>query len=410
MSQKLDYKLPKEATIYRVLSAEKILSTNSHKELLERVEKNIAGCSEKYEILYEPLIENFAKYVQTLRDYSNKNNYRMINIGLERAEYIANEFVKNHLHDYDYTYVFAVFSATLLLDIGRVDFLRKVHICNQEGAFISEWEPILGDSLYDIAKYYKIRDSVEEHVRMHNLVSPILATKIMPEIGLVSLRENQQLFAWWLAFLAKDESGKDAFSHEMKIYNKQFLEEHRKQMLADVEDEILLADKLEDSEKFWAWLKDELKDAKFNEKDGKVHKVAGGVYVDVEHYAKEFCEKYSSKAASYALLAKQFNSLGVAKLSGADLQFEKHFGNKGGYGSSFMFKSGAGDTLGSAINKKGVILASSQALVSGVTADNSKHVVNKAGDVKILQSNMASKTQSASNMVKNLDPNNSNNH
>lgn len=410
MSQKTDYKLPKEATIYKVLSAEKILSTNSHKELLERVEKNIAGCREKYEILYGPLIENFARYVQTLRDYSKKNNYRMINIGLERAEYITNEFIKNHLHDYDYTYVFAVFSATLLLDVGRVDFLRKVHVCNQDGAFISEWEPILGESLYDIAKYYKIRDSIEENIHMHNLISPILATKIMPEIGLVSLRENQQLFAWWLAFLAKDESGKDAFSHEMKIYSKQFLEEHRKKILTDIEDQVLLSDKLADSEKFWSWLKDELKDAKTNEKDSKVHKVAGGVYVDVEHYAKEFCEKYSSKSASYALLAKQFNSLGVAKLSGADLQFEKHFGNKGGYGSSFMFKFGAGGAAGSAINKKGVILSSSQALVAGVKTDNSKHVVNNASDIKILQSNLESKTHAASNLTKNLDPNNSNNH
>lgn len=404
---KPDYKLPKEATIYKVLGADKLLSTLGHKTLLERVAKNIARCDEKYEILYLPLIENFARYVQTLRDFSKKNNDRMLNIALERAEFITTEFVKNHRDNYDYTYDFAVFSATLLLDIGRVDFLRKIHICNQEGFFISEFEPILGHSLHDIAKYYKVRDSIEEHIAMHNRVTPVLATKVMPEVGLVALRENQNLFAWWLAFLAKDESGKDAFAHEMKIYNKQFLEEHRKQLLSDVDDEIILDSKLEDAEKFWAWLKDELKDAKLNEKDSKAHKVAGGLYIDIEGYAKDFSEKYSIRASSYALLSKQFNNLGIAKLSGGDFQFEKHFGNKGSYGASFMFKSAAGDAV---VNKNGLVLANSRALIAKVKGEKSKHVVNNASEIKMLQSSLENKSATSSNnLVKNLDPNNSNN-
>jgi hypothetical protein len=412
MKQKLDYKLPKEATIYRVLDADKLLGTNSHKKILERISKDLAGCNEKYNILYLPLIEGFAQYVQTLRDVSKKNNYRMLNLGLERAEFITTEFVKNKGDKYDHTYVFAVFSATLLLDIGRIDFLRRIHICNQDGAFIGEWEPILGQSIYKVAKYYKIRESVEEHIAMHNLISPILAANIVPAIGMVSLRNNQQLFAWWLAFLAKNENGKDAFANEMKIYNKKFLEKHTKQKLDDVSDEILKSEKLADSEKFWAWLKDKLKEdkSKVNAKDSKAHKVADGVYIDIESYAKEFCDKYSSKAASYALLAKQFNSLGVAKLSGADLQFEKHFGSKGGYKSSFMFKSStAGSVAGSAINENGVILSSSQALIADVKGDNSKYVSNNASDVKIMQSNLATKTAGNDVVVNNLDPNSTNN-
>ncbi len=410
MKQKLAYKLPKEATIYKVLDADRLLGTKSHKKILERISKNIAGSNETYDILYAPLIESFAQYVQTLRDYSKKNNYRMLNLGLERAEFITMEFMKNNHNGYDYTYIFAVFSATLLLDIGRVDFLRKIHLCNQDGAFLGEWEPSLGQPLYSVTKYYKVRDSIEEHIAMHDLITPILAAHVMPDIGIVSLRSDQQLFAWWLAFLTKNDNAKDAFANEIKVYKKKFLEEHLAQGLSDTDDEIVVSDKLTDSEKFWAWLKDKLKDEKANAKDSKVHKVSGGVYIDVEHYAKEFCDQYSIKAASYALLAKQFNSLGVAKLSGDDLQFEKNFGSKGGYKSSFMFKSSVtgATAAGAAISDKGIILSSAQALISSVKGDNSQYVSNNSGDMKILQSNAANKIE-ASSMLNNLDPNNSNN-
>ena len=131
-----------ESIIFPIVHADRLLAHSGHQELLRNIETTIAQDESRYTLLYEPLIHQFVEYVQVLNDQAKKQTSMLLNTGLERAWYITRDYIKDHGDDTDFVYLFALFSAALLLDVGRVDFNRKIDICTQKGVFLKEWLPV----------------------------------------------------------------------------------------------------------------------------------------------------------------------------------------------------------------------------------------------------------------------------
>jgi len=328
-----------ESTIYPVVSADRLLSQAGHQQLLSNIEKQLAQDAFRYEYLYAPLIAAFAEYVQVLPDVTNKQQALLLNLGLERAWYMSRDYVKDMGDAADYVRVFALFSAALLLDIGQVDLHKKIDICTKKGVFLKEWSPILGVSLINDGDYYKLRESFSNTVKLSHIVTPILATPLMPEIGALCLREQPELFAAWIAILARDDSVEDPFAADFKAYNSKYLNGKYVRCLDDIELESFLDMELEAGEAFWKWMKEGIQSGKIaiNKEKGFVHKVGDGLFIDYKELAKKFSSIYSDKFPNWTVVVQQFNSMGIAKLSGGDYKYEQFFGDKGKMRVSTLF-------------------------------------------------------------------------
>ena len=174
-----------ESILYKVEDAGKLLSLAGHKEIIKDIKNEIVFSDTRFEILYEELINNFVEYVQILNDVGKLSDEQLMNIGLERAYTITKNYIKEHGEDTPFDVIYTLFSAALLLDIGKVEFGRKIMVCNKRGIFLKEWQPIIGESLFDVASYYKVRESLNFTNKMCNLITPILAQKIVPDIGMI---------------------------------------------------------------------------------------------------------------------------------------------------------------------------------------------------------------------------------
>ena len=373
--------------IYRILSSDRILGARAYSILFEKIRKNIALTDDRFELLYMPLLNAFALYVQTLRDYSKKNNPNFINVGLERSIYITSEYLKNHGEDVDFRYIYAIFTAALLVDVGKIDFRKKIHICTQSGTFVREWQPVLGDYLPDLGTFYKIRDSVEECEQMSNLITPILAKIIIPQLGLICLREEPQLFAWFLAVLCGDDRGKDSFTNEMRILNQNFIKQFEKnRILHDIEEDVIYSDELNAGEEFWKWLEKKIQKDKINKKGSGLYKVQSGVLIDIEVFAQEFSSIYSDSFPSWTVVMQQFNNLGIAKLSGGDYKYEQFFGSKVDYKSKPVGMFSQNTVEGSKLKKSNefMVIETGRGLINTSGIKNSTNFVDKKSEVSQL--------------------------
>jgi len=118
---------------------------------------------------------------------------------------------------------------------------------------------------------------------------------------------------------------------------------------------------LEAGEKFLEWLKEGLDDGSIsvNEKDSMVHMLEDGLWFDVPEIYQAFNNTYAS-FRDWIVVQKQFNNLGLAKLSGYDYKHMQHFAEKGEAASrlGFMTHRQAGHTT----EKQGMIIKDSKLL------------------------------------------------
>ena len=156
-----------------------------------------------------------------------------MNVGIERAFYITSQYIKDHGEDTDYAYVFALFSAALLLDVGRVDYRRNIMICNKNGVFLKEWQPLICGGLFVEGDFFKVRESVNYSERLINTITPLLAQKIVEYVAkkyqfdlwqidwvwydIVHKRDLRKPPKYWLIIPGSDNDKKEEFLRDNYI-------------------------------------------------------------------------------------------------------------------------------------------------------------------------------------------------
>lgn len=316
---------PKVAGLYPVLRAAELLAHPKRALLLERIEQNTHLDSEYYDRLYRPLITDVVEFVQVLPYHVGGALGSLMDYSLERGALALRMYNERLGEDPDPLQAYALFSAALLQDVGKVMSQQKVMISDEQGCFIAEWLVCEG-SLLDKAKFYKIRCLDQELIGLAQAVTPILARQLMPPLGFTWLWDNHHIFRAWLGMLTGSSAGGIVIAELLQLVNQQLDAELQKLALPPLAIEVTEPEQTALGEAFLAWLQQQLEAGTIvNQAAGPVHVLASGdLLLECPQIFKQFCAGYARRA-DYVVVSKQFNYLGFTKMSGEDLRFEQYY-------------------------------------------------------------------------------------
>lgn len=326
-------------SLFPILSADKLLAGPDHAKLLDKL-KNLIGLSPNhYDVLYTHLIHNFAEFVQVLPLGESGRVASVLNEGLEHALVSMQLLSEAGLTKTDQLLTYAVFSAALMQDVGKVTVNRKIMISDRTGIFIQEWLPHGQPMPQSVGSHFKIRYTQDAPLRMSSRVTPIFARQLMPEAGYSWIATHPEMLTMWLATLGDstdDDSGTVGIQLNIALRK---LKAEKPAHLPEVPVEIFDGADTKSGEAFWEWLQEQLKEGKVElDKVGSgIESVAGGLLLHNEIFL-HFHESHM-KAGDWIVTQAEFNHLGLTELSGEDKVIRKY------YARSPYEQSGEGQTM-----------------------------------------------------------------
>jgi hypothetical protein len=342
-----------ENILYRTQSPKKLLGTESHCGMIRQI-KNLVLNEEEFTVLYKPLLEQFANFVQRLPSLEGeKSDILMLNIGIQRAFAVLQQLDALQAEDKDPLFRFAAFSAILLRDIGTVTFSREVLCCDAQGLIQALWAPYQGPMV--LGQHYRVRYTLPGSKHVVRLHAIAYALSIMPLKGVAWLQqENALLYEMWLAYLSGQESvwGDFGVLLERAVKKVGLLSE-----LDTVPQE--LTQEQHHELMFIAWLRAQIasKRLKVNKKGAPIHLLKKGIWI-ADSVIKKFAKarKGNAKQASFGITFRiAHNHLGVACYGERDLAYRRLHGKlktfSGASGGIYLANKGI---LGKAIAGAGV--------------------------------------------------------
>lgn len=321
---KIDYN---SSTLFPILRANQIIPDSEMMSYCKKIKKFIQLPDAYFDKFYQTLIHNFIEYVQVLPVEYGEHLGGLIQDGLRHA-YMAVKLL-NDTESKPSTplFTYAVFSVALLADVYHIMGNQKAMISDAEGKFIAEWCPYAG-SMVGRGDYYKLREFSGVLESLKHASNPIIATKILPEVGLSWLSSDSSIFDMWLAVLTGHEDWAGKLGQLIKLMKLNIKDAALEAIIGLVPLKFLEAEFTEDAEAFLRWLKDQIVEEKItvNKKDSIAHVTEDGLVFDWEKVFERFAAVYSKSPGS-VMLKTQLNHLGISKLSGLDFTFEKVFGD-----------------------------------------------------------------------------------
>lgn len=143
-----------------------------------------------YHSLYYKVIKDFAEFTQNLPEtevgmFANEGGF--LDHGLERAAralslclslFFPQEKTFHNVSSTEALWIYAVFTAALLLDIGKIAVKYQVDVCNRDGSIIKTWVPYTG-SLLTQGKFYRYDYHKENRDHLKRLTTSLLARQIL---------------------------------------------------------------------------------------------------------------------------------------------------------------------------------------------------------------------------------------
>jgi len=312
-------------SLFPILSAEKLLGVPEHAKLLRKLQNLAALSPNHYDVLYTQLIHNFAEFVQVLPLGESGRVASVLNEGLEHALVSMQLLSESGLTKTNQLLTYAVFSAALMQDVGKVAVNRKIMICDRTGVFIQEWLPHGQPMPQSVGSHFKIRYTQDAPLRMSSRVTPIFVRQLMPEAGYSWIASNPEILTMWLAALGDttdDDSGTVGIQLNIALRK---LKAERPAHLPEVPVEIFEGSETKLGEAFWEWLQAQLTEGKIEvDKAGSgVESAEGGLLLHDEVF-RHFHETHM-KAGDWIVTHAEFNHLGLTELSGEDKVIRKYY-------------------------------------------------------------------------------------
>lgn len=205
--------------VYGVLSAEALLSAKTIQTALEELPSIINLSPEYYKSLYEDLLSNFAHFVQILPT-ENKTGIASILInGISRSCYVIKVHKEQTDDPHNHMKNYVIFSATLMMEVGKVIDDRQVTVCNREGECLSPWNPFEGP-MTNWGQYFKLREVGGMPKRYFQSINALLARQLMPSMGFNWIAEHPRMFHVWLALLGGTIPEMDGLSYITEVVKK----------------------------------------------------------------------------------------------------------------------------------------------------------------------------------------------
>lgn len=198
-----------------VVTPAELLTTPKRTALIQEIGALCALEPARFESLCAKLIYQLTNYCQNLPETSN-SYYALpggiLDYALNRAEAALQLFrqyiVYNEgmeLSEIQKLWSYALFSASLLKDIGKLQVDYQVEAFDPFGTHLKTWNPLI-ESLVSAASYYKfdfLPDN-EEKTPLRRRLNLLIAHLMMPNDGFSWIASNPEVLATWLALLSDD--------------------------------------------------------------------------------------------------------------------------------------------------------------------------------------------------------------
>jgi len=315
-----------EGMLLPIMSSDQLVSSRRYRFILDKLSELSLLPPDHFANLYETLIANFAEFVQLIPPKPNGVLGGLLNSGLVRGMVALDAYTEQYgSKSTDALNRYAVFSAALLLDVSKAVTNQRVMITNSEGKYVTEWRPFVGP-MCNLGTYYKFYPISAAYKRLDNSITAILARQIMPESGFLWLSSHWRIFADWLEALAGGRRGAGRITHIIS----RVLEEDLLELLAKIANfniDPFDAAEFGYGDDFLKWLKEGLEDGSIdvNAKDGMVHVVEEGVYVDRQMF-KQYADIINLPVSINVVFAQFGNLTGIVNIAGDyGFQFKQYF-------------------------------------------------------------------------------------
>lgn len=249
-----DKKVPEVALIQ---SAATLLGSEKLQPHLKNIKSLLNLPPKFYNRLYYQVIEQFAEFVQALPETVHgtfANDGGFLEHGIERAAralslclayFFPEEKSLNNMTPNQALWIYAVFTAALLLDVGKLAVKYKITLCQKNGTSIKDWHPY-SSSMVAQGKYYKYDFVKENRDNLRRLITSLLARQILSESTHIrnesdhSIYEHENGFNWiasdpnvleaWLALLSGEGRPMSSFMTMIPLADAQVIENHIKNL------------------------------------------------------------------------------------------------------------------------------------------------------------------------------------
>lgn len=318
---------PWSATVYHLKTGEQLLDLPGYAGLIQQIKKTVAIDQGLFDACYLSLMQRFAAFVQAIPESTASRAQPMLAVGMRRAFLLLQAFA-NHLQvtegkaylqsDAGARLLFAVFSAALLFELGKIASEKRMELCDDQGNFLAHWSPFENNMLA-YGQYFKIRFGKSLMDPLLKPLTQVLAKKVMPELAFLWLTEDQEvLYRWFEALNVVDEF----FAVYRSTCDISELLQKDPLVLSDVLTETQLPTDNLQAERFWDWIQESLNEGKLDSDQAAV--VDGELILDIESLAKSYGRVFA-KADHAVVLVQQFNSLGIAQMDGQDFKHRQYF-------------------------------------------------------------------------------------
>lgn len=208
--------LQKNAT--PILTAEELLSTEKRQQILSEMRALLSLPDEEYNRIFLADIHAFALFVQNLPE-TERSFYAslggLIDHALERASlslFLARTYLLPEgstlasVSEEEMLWVYAIFTASLLLDVGKIPTRHIVSLTDKEANPIQAWHPFMGPmQVKDNQTHFVFgfSDTPNDHLRW--LITPLLARQIISPEGFNWLSSNEEVLQAWIGLLTDDQ-------------------------------------------------------------------------------------------------------------------------------------------------------------------------------------------------------------
>ncbi|MEC8460598.1 MAG: TraI domain-containing protein [Pseudomonadota bacterium] len=317
-----------EAHVYPAHEANKLLKPQGVARILAKLRHLITIDEALYVSCYQQLNQRFAEFVQCLPPPGEKHHqYSMLAVSLRRAYLLVEAFSKHMAVSYGKRHaetdegarlLYAVYAAALLFEIGNITSGRRIVLCNDQGAYLSQWLPF-EKSINTYSRHFKIRYGQSLPDVLLIPMTHVLAKQIMPETGFQWIAEQTEVLHRWFEGLNLVDAFFGAYQATCNV------DELLQKDPLKVDEEPIETFKPDDTleaEQFWAWLKEQLANKTLSDEHTAI--VAGELILDIEALAQIYSQQ-QVRSERAVVIVKQFNALGIAKMSGQDYRYEQYF-------------------------------------------------------------------------------------
>ena len=188
-----------------------MLKDKTRQELIDHIEAAMALDASRFESLALTLIHHFINHAQslpeTLNSYYSKSG-GILDYSLNRTEVAMSLFreltiAEKVLSEEQKLWGYALFSASLLKGIGKLQIDYQVELYDHQGQHQKRWNPLL-ESMLSIARNYHYQLLGEHDIELRKRLNLLLARLLMPNKAFEWIASNPEVLRVWLALIDED--------------------------------------------------------------------------------------------------------------------------------------------------------------------------------------------------------------